>query len=363
MKDKIIFLIIFFSINLFLIGLSKAQDQFSFNVSEIEVLENGNKIIGSNRGEISTNDGIIIEADNFIYKKIENLINATGNVVIKDSINNFNITSNNITYEKNNEKIFSKGKTKGEFNSRYIFDSIDITFLRNKKILSSDRSSSLVDNDEKTYLKLNKFSFSIDDELLKGENILVNLDYNLPQNDKLFFESGIFDFKRKSFVAKDVQINLRKDIFNNLKNDPRLKGVSAESENNITKIKKGVFTSCKDDTDCPPWVVTASEITHDKNKRQLIYDDAIIKIYNIPVLYFPKFFHPDPTVKRQSGLLRPNLNNSNILGSSFNLPYYHVISQNKDFTFRPTIFDSDIKMFQNEFKKQKLVWNDRFCLC
>ena len=350
MKDKIIFLIIFFSINLFLIGLSKAQDQFSFNVSEIEVLENGNKIIGSNRGEISTNDGIIIEADNFIYKKIENLINATGNVVIKDSINNFNITSNNITYEKNNEKIFSKGKTKGEFNSRYIFDSIDITFLRNKKILSSDRSSSLVDNDEKTYLKLNKFSFSIDDELLKGENILVNLDYNLPQNDKLFFESGIFDFKRKSFVAKDVQINLRKDIFNNLKNDPRLKGVSAESENNITKIKKGVFTSCKDDTDCPPWVVTASEITHDKNKRQLIYDDAIIKIYNIPVLYFPKFFHPDPTVKRQSGLLRPNLNNSNILGSSFNLPYYHVISQNKDFTFRPTIFDSDIKMFQNEFR-------------
>ena len=172
----------------------------------------------------------------------------------------------------------------------------------------------------------------------------------MPQNDKLFFESGIFDFKRKSFVAKDVQINLRKDIFNNLKNDPRLKGVSAESENNITKIKKGVFTSCKDDTDCPPWVVTASEITHDKNKRQLIYDDAIIKIYNIPVLYFPKFFHPDPTVKRQSGLLRPNLNNSNILGSSFNLPYYHVISQNKDFTFRPTIFDSDIKMFQNEFR-------------
>ena len=40
MKNKILFLIIFFSINLFLIGLSKAQDQFNFNVSEIEVLEN-----------------------------------------------------------------------------------------------------------------------------------------------------------------------------------------------------------------------------------------------------------------------------------------------------------------------------------
>ena len=52
-----------------------------------------------------------------------------------------------------------------------------------------------------------------------------------------------------------------------------LKGVSAQSKI-ISLVKKGVFTSCNDDTDCPPWVITASEITHDKNKKQLIYDDA-----------------------------------------------------------------------------------------
>ena len=49
-----------------------------------------------------------------------------------------------------------------------------------------------------------------------------------------------------------------------------------------------------------------SEIKHDKNKKQLIYDDAVLKVYNVPVLYFPKFFHPDPTVKRQSGFLKPS---------------------------------------------------------
>ncbi len=350
MKNKNLLSLISILLIFFSIGLSNAQDQFSFNVSEIEILENGNKIIGSKRGEISTGDGILIEADNFIYNKIENVLNANGKVIIKDIINNNNIYSNNITYEKNNEKIFSKGETKSEISSRFILNSIDVVFFRDKKILSSNKNTSIFDNGEQTYLELKRFSFSIEDELLKGENVLVNLDYNLPQNDKLFFESGIFDFKKKSFVAKDVKINLKKDIFDNLKNDPRLKGVSAQSKNNITTIKKGVFTSCNDDTDCPPWVVTADKITHDKNKKQLIYDDAIIKIYNIPVMYFPKFFHPDPTVKRQSGLLKPSLNNSNVLGSSLNLPYYHVISQNKDFTFRPTIFDSDIKMFQNEFR-------------
>ena len=58
-------------------------------------------------------------------------------------------------------------------------------------------------------------------------------------------------------------------LFNNIKNDPRLKGVSAQGEDNITTVKKGVFTSCADDTDCPPWIITASEIKHDKNKKQL----------------------------------------------------------------------------------------------
>ena len=66
MKNRILLIIIFCSLNFFLTGFSNAQDQFSFNVSEIEVLENGNKIIGSKRGEISTGDGIIIEANNFV---------------------------------------------------------------------------------------------------------------------------------------------------------------------------------------------------------------------------------------------------------------------------------------------------------
>ena len=354
MKNKTLLIVLISLINFFLIKLTYAQDQFNFDVSEIEILEDGNKIIGSNRGKVLTGDGIIIEADNFIYIKNENVLNANGNVIIKDIINNYNIYSENIEYEKKYEKIFSKGKTKGEINSRFILNSSDVVFFRDKKILSSDKNTSIVDNDEQTYLELEKFSFAIEDELLKGEKMLVNLEYNLPQNDKFFFENGIFNFKKRSFVAQNIKINLKKDVFGNLKNDPRLKGVSAESENNITTVKKGVFTSCDDDTDCPPWVITASEIKHDKNKKQLIYDDALLKIYNIPVLYFPKFFHPDPTVKRQSGFLKPSLNNSNILGSSLNLPYYHVISQNKDFTFRPTIFDNNIKMFQNEFRVENM---------
>ena len=166
MKNKILLTFIFFYLNFFLIGLSSAQEQFNFDVSEIEILENGNKIIGSKRGEISTGDGFVIEADNFIYKKIQNILNASGNVIVKDTINNYYIYSNDITYEKNSEKIFSKGETKSEIGSRFVLDSTDVIFFRNKKTLNSNKDTSILDNDEQTYVKLEKFSFSIDEKLL-----------------------------------------------------------------------------------------------------------------------------------------------------------------------------------------------------
>ena len=46
-------------------------------------------------------------------------------------------------------------------------------------------------------------------------------------------------------------------------------------------------------------VNSAKKIIHDKDKKQINYKNALLKIYDLPILYFPKFFHPDPTVERQ----------------------------------------------------------------
>ena len=75
-------------------------------------------------------------------------------------------------------------------------------------------------------------------------------------------------------------------------------------------INKGIFTSCQENQNCPPWSIQAEKIEHDTEKKLLSYQNAFLKIYDVPVLYFPKFFHPDPTVKRQTGFLQPEINNS-----------------------------------------------------
>ena len=83
----------------------------------------------------------------------------------------------------------------------------------------------------------------------------------------------------------------------------------------------------------------------------------MVKYIYVPVIYFPYISHPDPSVKRQSGFLLPSIKNSNTLGSSLQIPYYKVISDNKDLTFSPRLFFNDKKLFQTEYRQTNKYTN------
>ncbi len=343
-----IFVIIILS-NLFCLK-SFGFDQFNFNVTEIEILDNGNLIKGLKRGIVTTNQGIIIDADQFEYEKSSNILNASGNVKVTDKIKDYKISSEEITYFKDLEHIITKGQTIFLIKKKYEIKSKNIFYSANDNLVSSDLNTEIRDINSNFYT-LEKFNYKIDDEILKGENVIIVTNYSLPKSDKFYLSSAIIDFKKEKIIAKDTEVKIHKSIFNNNENDPRLKGVSSYSDRNTTIVNKGIFTSCKKRDDCPPWSIQAEKITHDKNKKQLNYQNAIIKVYDIPILYFPKFFHPDPTVERQSGFLKPQLNNSNILGNSVKIPYYKVLQKNKDFTIIPTLFDNNFFMIENEYRQ------------
>ena len=74
------------------------------------------------------------------------------------------------------------------------------------------------------------------------------------------------------------------------------------------------------------------------DKKTIYYDNAIIKIYDIPILYLPRLSHPDPSVKRRSGFLVPTFKNSRDLGQEVSIPYFWNINHDKNFTFTPKLF-------------------------
>ena len=350
MQNKIlIFFLIIFNLVIFKVY---SNEQITFDVSELEILDGGNKIIGKNRGNITTDNGITIEADKFEFDKSKNILRAQGNINVKDQLNNYNFSSENIFYFKNEERIEIKGKSDALIDRDYKFEIENVIILRDEMIISSDKGANILDMANLTRYEIGKFSYSLKDKILKGENIFINTKYNQPFSDKFFFESAVVNLKNQNYIAKNIDIEFKKDIFGNSKNDPRFKGISSSSKNGITTINKGVFTTCKKNNNCPPWSIQADKIIYDKNKKQIDYNNALVKVYDFPILYFPKFFHPGPTVKRQSGFLVPHINNSNILGTSLQIPYYFAPSINKDFTFKPTLFDKDILMLQNEYRQQ-----------
>ena len=68
----------------------------------------------------------------------------------------------------------------------------------------------------------------------------------------------------------------------------------------------------------------------------IYYDHAIVRLFDFPIAYTPKFWHPDPTVKRKSGFITPNFGGSSALGPTLSTPYFFDIATNKDLTITPT---------------------------
>ncbi len=323
---------------------------------EITYFKNEEKFLSTGASK-AINENNTITASNLEYDKINNIFKAKEDAVVKDIEKDTIIYADEITYFKNDEKVFTKGKTKALIQEKYIFNSENVTYLRNTAKLFSQKKSS-VDDDNGNNYKLDNFFYDINKELLKGEKVEIFAKVDKDKTDKYFFSEGFFNFKDKSHVAKETKINTHKDIFDDENNDPRLYGSSSYSDEKKTVVKNGIFTSCKLNDNCPPWSIKAEKITHDKINQDMIYKNAILKIYDVPVLYFPKFFHPDPSVKRRSGFLQPQFNNSETLGSSLYIPYFKTLGQDKDLTFKPTFFEK-LKSFkrekyilQSEFRKQ-----------
>ena len=139
-----------------------ASDQFNFDVTEIQILENGNRFIGTQRGTITTDDGIIINADYFEYDKSLNILNANGKVKINDKVNNYVIFTDDITYKKSLNQIFTKGNSKAiNLNDNTLLTAENFEYYKNENIIIAKSKVQFEDKEKdyklfSEYIKYNK---------------------------------------------------------------------------------------------------------------------------------------------------------------------------------------------------------------
>ena len=103
-----------------------------------------------------------------------------------------------------------------------------------------------------------------------------------------------------------------------------------------SQLYKASVTSCQICGDRPPlWDIRAERVIHDKEERQLYFDNAVFRVRGVPIFWIPRARLPDPTLKRATGFLIPQLRATNQLGSGIKIPYFIRIGDHRDLTLTP----------------------------
>ena len=317
-------------------------NEFIFKTLEINVIDNGNIIKASRGSAYSEVDNIIINAQSFEYNKTSSVLNANNASALLEN-KDIELKADKLIYDKKFSIIRALGNAQiSDLKNDLIIKSENFSYSIKEQTVKSEFKSTFIDKFGNKFITQN-FFYTINNSLVK----IINANIIDIQNNTYYIEKAYLNLLTHRLLGKDILINFNSMDQNNA---PRLSGKTVNSDKNKTVVEKGVFTTCKKNDDCPPWQFLAKKITHDKKKKTINYENVWLKIYDKPVLYFPKFFHPDPTVKRQSGFLMPSFIGSNRTGSAFKLPYFYAISENKDLTLTPRLYSTNKVLTQSEYR-------------
>ena len=325
--------------------INNAQlSELNFEAKSIDS-KNDELITASNEVIITDHIGNKIFADKLEIDNKNKIYTIYDNVVYNDYLNSIVITTNKIIFDQLKNSFLSVGLTEIKMDDQYFIESSDVLFDRNRNFLSSKKNTAFKDT-LNNKINVKKFNIFLDNNNFIGyEAKMIDEELNTYNLEKIFY-----DFNKKKIYGKDISINQNNNILSTKSHLPRSKSRSLILEGDDLFLNKTVYTNCKKRDGCPPWIIQAEEVNHNKKKRRVNYKNATLKFYDVPVLYFPKFFHPDPNVERQSGFLTPKFSAQNTKGY-LNLPYFIAISKNSDFTFSPRFYENAQNLYQGEYRR------------
>ncbi|MDR2412865.1 MAG: LPS assembly protein LptD [Rickettsiales bacterium] len=162
-------------------------------------------------------------------------------------------------------------------------------------------------------------------------------------NQKIIANDLYLNNKATDAAGQNIELWLGKNIH-----------VSADKvvrKNENTVSKNAVFTACYGcDEYGNAWEISASKISHNMESHMMKFYNPVMWAYGLPVFWVPFFAIPDPSVKRKSGILIPDINSTNNMGTQFNLPVYIALSDTHDMTLKLSYLTKENPLFQLEHR-------------
>ncbi len=121
--------------------------------------------------------------------------------------------------------------------------------------------------------------------------------------------------------------------------------VATGAEGRYTQLYQTVASSCEVCAayPVPIWQIRARRVVHDREERQLYFENARFEVAGVPVAWFPRLRLPDPTLERTTGVLAPRFSADDLLGTGIEVPYFITLGPSRDLTLRPFVTNQETR--------------------
>ena len=169
--------------------------------------------------------------------------------------------------------------------------------------------------------------------------------------------SGEVTFANYVEITGDLKNGIMREIRMIMADEAKLAAISGTRRDGTkTQLERSVYSPCKvcrERPDKPPvWQIKSQTTLWDSESHDIIHTDAFIEMFGVPVMYVPYLRHPDPTIKRRSGLLAPVFGYSSDAKTFIMVPYYYVISDDKDLTLSPLVTADEGFFLGGEYRQR-----------
>jgi LPS-assembly protein len=202
-------------------------------------------------------------------------------------------------------------------------------------------------------------------EVTQGETVLLadTMTYNQKTNQlraegnvSLLEPSGNVYFADALELRNDLKTGVIQQFKARLADDSRLVSTGARKiDEDRIELFKAAYTPCDcgtpENPKTPQWQVRADHVLVDQEAQKVVYDNATLEAYGIPVFYTPYLSHATPGADNSSGLLTPEYAHSKNLGAVVKVPVYYAIAPDKDATFIPIYTSEEGLVMSGEYRQ------------
>ena len=140
------------------------------------------------------------------------------------------------------------------------------------------------------------------------------------------------------------------------KNGRMVASRATRSQGRFIEAFDGAYTPCKicnqPGQRTPVWQVRAEHVLYDQVKHRIVFHNARLEFFGVPLFYSPYLREADPSVRYASGLLTPDVGNSSNIGYFIRAPIYISMSPSRDATITPIISSRGGEVIAGEYRER-----------